>query len=234
MKRAALAILTLTLALVVVAALTLKDAPAPTAPGLSVLEQALYASAAGDLDRARELFKLHSEARPEDFYGRLMYARCCVETGRIAEAGRILDQIEPKGIADVSCALLRARVARLSGQPELAVSVLSREAAERPKSAILWRELGLLQHELGQSMQALSSIQRSLQLDPAQEDLARLAAELSMSASTGDFPRGRGSLTPELLNPASLRPPIPGTLPGGDPRHRFPAPSRPRPERGLR
>jgi predicted Zn-dependent protease len=233
MKRAVLILGGLTLCLSGLAAY-LHHRAEPPKPGPSILEQALYAQATGDLDRARDLMKLHSEACPSDWGSKLHYASLCVDTGRTAEASRILQEIESKKLAVAQCAILRSRMACRSGQQDLAASVLSAAALELPKSAILWRELGLMHHAQGRGVEALAACQRSLALDPAQEDLSRLVAELSVSAATGDLPRGKSRGGPQVAAPQTPVIRIPGAITVPDPTDHLPNPDRGRPQRGPR
>jgi predicted Zn-dependent protease len=116
-------------------------------------------------------------------------------------------------------ALVDAIIARATGQLDAAALTLQKAIQSSPDDAVLWRALGIVQIEQGQAM---LSIQRSLRLDPKQEDLSRLSANLSMQAAQAELPgmpSMRGMQMPGVSTPESLMPKVPG----------IPAPGRPGP-----
>lgn len=114
---------------------------------------------------------------------RLLYARACLDCGRLAQASRTLEGLSEAEKKEPSVMLLRAQLARQGGRPEAAAMILQGAVAAHPENARLWRELALFQWEIGQPLQAVASIQRSLELDGNQEDLARLSADWSPAAA---------------------------------------------------
>jgi predicted Zn-dependent protease len=149
---------------------------------------ALYAR--GDLARARELLQVYCSEYPQHFESKLLYARVCAESGHTKEATRILEELTKSGRKDAEIVIVHAQVAVSSGQPAHALSLLRQATMKEPKDARLWRELAILEYQLGQSSEAMASAHRSLQLDASQEDLTQLTSELSLQSATSGMPRG--------------------------------------------
>lgn len=197
--------------------------PEPSRPrvGASVLEQALVWQAKGNWERARAYLKLYCEANPHHVEAKILYARVCVESGRTAEASKIIEALIKEGRTDVSLQLLQAKIAKQCGQLDAAMMLVQRALKQESQSAAVWREMAFLQYEQGQHMQALTAIQRSLHLDPDQDDLSRLSAELSLQAATADMPQQHSRKPSGMPTPDSFMPKMPGVP---DPGGHFPTP----------
>jgi Flp pilus assembly protein TadD len=231
MKKLALGLVVVLLALVgVYAGLVATAKPEPRAAlPRTMLQEAMLLYAQGNVGRCRDLLKTYCESRPDEKDARLFYARACAETGRIQEAQKALEPIRNEGWALAGAALIDATLARSSGQLDVAAMTLQKAIKTSPEDSGLWRALGIVQVEQGQVMQALVSIQRSLKLDPNQEDLSRLSAALSMQAAQADLPgmpNGRGPRTPGIPTPEGLMPKMPALPQPPDPRNQLPQPGR--------
>jgi thioredoxin-like negative regulator of GroEL len=192
--------------------------PPMTAYNYSTYKEAVTEYSRGNLTRACELLKLYCDSHATDVDARLLYAKMCIESGRVKEAAAVLGEIPAENVART---VLLATIARQTGEYHECQRLLKTAIKTNPNDARLWRELGILFNQIGDPRSALSAIQRSLKLDPKQEDLAQLSAQLSSQAAMADIPRseipsprGRGPGLPigaaNPMNPHDLVP-RPGT-----------------------
>jgi tetratricopeptide (TPR) repeat protein len=219
MKYAAMALVLVLLILAGVWVSLIWPEPGRPRAGSSVLEQALAWYAKGHFERARADLKLYCEANPHHAEAKILYARVCIESGRTAEASKILEALNRN---DATVLLLQAKIAKQCGQLDAASMLVQRALKLDAKNAAVWREIAFLQYEQGQHMQALTAIQRSLHLDPDQDDLSRLSAELSLQAATADMPNQASRKPAGMPTPDSFMPKMPGVP---DPSSHFPTPT---------
>lgn len=144
--------------------------------------------ARGDLEEARVRLKIHCDEHPHHDEARLLYARTCVESGRLAEAEPVLDELARDGGQVATVALLRASIERQRGEREVAMAILNKAIGRDPNNFRLWRELGILQAEARQPLPAFHSLNRSLQLKPGQEDLERLRQAVAHNVAAQGMP----------------------------------------------
>jgi len=202
--------------------LVLRTPAAPSVRGTARIERARAAYLERDLVGAeamlRELLRENSEDRPA---GRLL-GRVLAERGRLAASKEIFEGLLKGDAKDVDALRGLAQVFRAMGQPRSAVPWLDQAIGLRKEDAGLWKELGSAQREAGDTMGAFTSVQKSLSLDPQQEDLSMELAELLRSAPAGGAPGQPGSsLLSDPMNPntpeAVLRNPNRPRSPGVDP-----------------
>lgn len=203
----ALGFLGLSLLLAAGAAITL-GSPGETRirrPELDRLSQAKIAFAERDFARAEELLKDTADRGERLFLGRILLAR-----GRLAEARAIFaaafkeDAKNPEASRGLAAAYLAL------GQADLAVIYAERAANLLKDDPTVWRELGLAQEKKGDSMGALASFQRSLELDRDQADLNRLVQELLTGKNPFGETAGPGRRGPH--DPPGIRAPDPKSL----------------------
>jgi tetratricopeptide (TPR) repeat protein len=193
--------------------------PANPAAGIDPLTQARVAFADRDYPKAEALARQARDRYPDSKGARNLLGRILTERGRIAEACQLFSEVLKSSPEEVDALCGMAAALRRSGQGDAAASHLHHAAKLRPQDPQIWKELGLAQREKGDSMGALSSLQRSLDLDGKQEDLTSLITELATAR-----PEIPGANPIPKLPGAGLVP----NPPGADPRSTFAGPPRPR------
>jgi len=191
----------------------------PALAGRIAFEDGDFKEALSQLERAVQ--------RPTcDRQTKLLYARTLGMLGRISQAQAFLAEMikaEPKDVAAISA---MAEVLEAAGELEHAVMYAQRAAHVRPQDAYLWKRLALLQLRAGQGMEAMASAERSLELDPEQEDMKKLMAQLAakppglpegMPGAGGRKPAGHLGMIPgmpEIPDPRSMVPDPRSFMPG--------------------
>jgi len=152
---------------------------------------------------------------------KLLYGRTLGMLGRISQAEAFLADMIKRNPDDTSAMTTLSEIFEASGDLDQALCYAVPAARLQPDNAYLWRRLALLQVKAGQGLEAMASIQRSLQLDPGQEDLTRLRASLASR------PPWISELLPSDMGSRPRRSQI-GMIPGmphiPDPRSMVPAP----------
>lgn len=194
-------------------ALSITRPSASVARGPSAIDRAKVAYADRDFKRAEELL-----AGAEGPDADILRAKIRRDTGRVAEArdlfAKVLKQ-DPKN-ADAVQGLAQTYTALR--QDEMAIPFWRRLCDLRP-DAYSYRELALAQVRTKDTIGALTSIQKSLELDPAQQDLQVLLAEVA-AGRADSATAGSSALAPR----SSRRTPM---IP--DPTSHFPQPTWRRP-----
>lgn len=204
--RLALGFLGLSILLAAGAAMTLgSSGETRIRPSFDRLTQAKIAYAERDFARAEELLKDSAERDEKLFLGRVLLAR-----GRLAEARAIFAAAFKEDAKNPEAARGLAASYLALGQADLAVIYAERAANLLKDDPTAWRELGLAQEKKGDVMGALTSFQRSLELDRDQADLNLLVQELLAGKSPFGETAGPGRRGPH--DPSAIRAPDPKSL----------------------
>lgn len=182
-------------------------APARKPVTIDTFKEALTAYARGQSERACELLGYYCDRYPADAEARVLLGKFLVELGRLKEASKVLAALEGAESVEVNRAILLAAIARQTGEYHQAQTILRGVIKKHPNDARLWRETGQFLAQIGDTRNAAAAIQKSLALDPKQEDLRSMGSDLASRAATSDL---------QPPNPASARGPRPsGPRPGG-------------------
>lgn len=152
-----------------------------------ILEQARTLRADGEEDKALELAADTLRAFPDYAPLAVEYALLMQEKGKYEEAHRVLHAATRKKDADLDALYQLGRTAALSGdfiadgRDALARYIKRGEAGEDLpiEAAAAWWRLGMLEQHDGRTEQARAAYQRSLELDPENEDAATALSTLS-------------------------------------------------------
>ena len=172
---------------------------------------------------------------PGDLKAKGLLGRILLKRGRREEARKIFASILEKDGTHLEALLGLAKVYEGMGQGDLAAIYMRKVAEQRPGEAWVWRELALLQKRTGDVVGAMASAQRSLSIDPDQEILTALMADVSALEAPNPLqglpgvgnPSAAGNRLPGMpANPGLNQPNIPGQRPGvpGIPRPVVPDP----------
>lgn len=208
-----------------------KSRPAPNA-----FAEAAALFARGEHARAHDVLLIYCETHPEHVEAALLFAQICLESGRAKKAEETLEKLKNAGKASGAVAILQSRIAVRMGQAGRAAAPLREAVGKEPNDPRLWRELAFVQYVSGETQQALASANRSLKIDPSQEDLAQLASEITMQAAMRTGPQGfeppkpgaPQTLSPfgrfDHTSPGAPVPvmPNPSAFPQGTPRNGWP------------
>lgn len=174
----------------------------------------------------REFAEAEKLAREAGEPGRLVLGRALLERGRLLEARDVFSSLLKLRAEDPDALRGMGAVLEGLGQHEAALGYLQKAARLR-NSADDWKALGLLQRERGDSLGALTSLQRSLKLDPQQADLSSMLTDLvtgkdGLAGKTPAASRGFGvdPMNPRPIDPDAL---VPRPRPP-DPSQFFPKP----------
>lgn len=169
-------VLTIAVLLVVRSSSPEAKGPRPVGDRLSLAKMALVDRMYAESERL--LTDLLAE-NPNDLSARILLGRLLVHRGRTSEAISELTRVLKGDDRNVEALRNLASACRLEGQPETAAAYLNRALQLRKDDPELWKELGLLQKEMGDVMGAMTSLQASLRLDPKQSDASRAVADLA-------------------------------------------------------
>jgi tetratricopeptide (TPR) repeat protein len=183
----------------------------------------------GNLSRALEFFEqAFAPDRPSPSREtRLAYARALTRAGRIAKAQSLLAELIKSDPRDAAAISAMADLLEASGDVDQALLYAQRAAHLRPKDAYLWKRVAQLQLRANRPIEALASAERSLELDPDQEDLKKLVSHLASQppsidglpglSAPGARRPGAGTI-PQIPDPRSLIPDPSSAIPGRSPR----------------
>ena len=205
---------------------------APAVARLDKLSQAKIAYADRDLVRAEELLRELTPAGGGDLDTKLFLGRVLLDLGRLTEARGIfagIIKVDPKNFPAMH-GLGTAYIGL--GQLDFGIIHLQKAVVlgkDDPGLWEVWKELALAQKAAGDFLGSLTSVQQSLKLQPAQEDLSALMSELATGRLRPDaIPglAGQDSIRP--WSPGDNRPPNPSNLipRPPDPNQYFPKPNR--------
>ena len=197
------------------------DEKLPTVRSADAWDAARIAFADRDLRGAEARLRELLAAQPDRREARLLLGRVLCERGRIPEAREIFTALSASQPDPESLRGLGA-VSEKDRRYDLAASYYHRAIDLRKEDPSLWRDLGRAQAAGGNAVGALSSVQESLRLDPAQADLVVLRGELAASLQAPP-PRAPGSTeVGKAGRPAELPTPLQPRVP--DPSRMFPKP----------
>ncbi|HZW09972.1 MAG TPA: tetratricopeptide repeat protein [Phycisphaerales bacterium] len=129
---------------------------------------AIYASymrAGREEDAARTLAKAEQLAPNDPVLLEVLFSRA-YQARDVARAKEIAERASAANADHVGGLSYRARVLMLEGQLADALAALNEAVQRNPNNASLWRLLAALQLELGRSLDAIQSFQRSLAIRP--------------------------------------------------------------------
>lgn len=175
----------------------------------------------GNLRRALEFFEQAMD-RFSSRATRLAYARALIQAGRLSKAQSLLADFVKSHPHDAAALSAMADLLEVSEDVDQGIVYAHRAAQLRPKDAYLWKRLAQLQLHADRNMIALASAQHSLELEPDQEDLKKLAA--SVAARSLSLDRLPGMPAARARRPGLGAPAIPGLPSIPDPRSRVPDP----------
>ncbi len=168
-----------------------------------------------DYARAETLLREMLKALPDHRGARVFLGRVLVERGRLLEARDLLSGVLKDDPKDYEATRAMAAALRGLGQRDLAAASLQRAAqldGGRTDPG-LYKELGILERERGDALAALTALQQSLSLDPNQEDLRTVLAELGTGKdglaegrSRSPLPGGLNPMNPRPVDPADAAP----------------------------
>jgi tetratricopeptide (TPR) repeat protein len=174
-------------------ALLLSDAKGPepvSFRAVSPLTEAYRAYVSKDYARAKATIDEQLKVWPDDHELKLLQIRVLLEMGRLAEAKKVADSFQKAKVEGVEVLVALAELYRKMGYPDAAAGYLGKALQIRRDDAYLWKEMALLQYAQGRHMEALTSCQESLRLDPSQEDLKKLSGEIAMALAEAPTPAG--------------------------------------------
>lgn len=174
-----------------VTAAALRRLPAVTADlpayprAMALIDLGRWYREAGDLDGAREAYRLAVAANPDQASAQLLYGQVLVQRGEIAAAAaplrRASDLAPDDGLA--LAMLLRAELAL--ERPEAALAAARKLAGRPEEDAYLAAMHGVLAEHVGESREAVEAYVRAVRLDPARLDVMRRIGDLELAAGRG-------------------------------------------------
>ncbi len=141
------------------------------------LDRALREAATGNVAAAEDLFKraLEGENPAEARKGLIdLY----LQTDREEEALSLLDQANAEDPSDLDLILRRVKALTKRGRLADALAACESACEVAPEKASIWAIRGALEADLGLETRAVESLERTLQLDPADAESAQRLAGL--------------------------------------------------------
>jgi tetratricopeptide (TPR) repeat protein len=177
-------------------------------PGVRVgaVDSARIAYADGLYGRCEELLRPLVESGSAGREARLLLGRVFLVRGRADAAHALFSSLSKEDPNDADALAGLAEACTSLGKHEFASAAWHRVVALKRDDPLAYRGLGMALRRSGDAMGALSALQRSLALDPAQSDLSFLMSEIAVPHDA--WPRTR---RPEIsLEPVDhpLRPDV--------------------------
>ena len=150
-------------------------------PATTELAQLLIQRADG-VDEAIQIYKDILESNPDDVQARVTYTRALLQNEKIDDAEQIIRATAAEHGHTVTTLMLEGQIAQMRGRTDEAVSRLDAAIEKQPRNATLYMvKAELLSKNPEHLGNALSVLDRALELDPLLDDARQLRAVIQRS-----------------------------------------------------